>query len=226
MFNLKTLKWLLIDQFMFNLGTAASVVGIASGVNNLFGGGSSGAGNVAGGAYYDPFAQYRGQYATQLNQLMANPASVTSLPGYQFNLQQGQQALNRQAAQTGQQASGAQQVALQQYGQDYSNNYLNTRLSQLSQLSGATQAPLSVVGQNQLNAQNQQQALGNIMGGLGGLSQSGIFGGPSSPTYNSYAPGYVGGYTPTDTSGSGGNNPYGYTGTDPNMGGGTIGPTY
>ena len=202
------------------LGGVSSAVGIASGVSNLFGGGTSGGGNVAGGSYYDPFAQYRGQYANQLNQLMANPASITSTPGYQFNMQQGQQALNRQAAQTGQQQSGAQQIALQQYGQGFSQNYLQNQLSQLSQLSGATQSPLSMVAANQNAFSNQQQSLGNIMGGLGGLSQSGLFGGSSS-SGGGYAPGYVGGYSPTSTNmGMGG-----YT-ADPNMGGGTLGPTW
>jgi len=206
------------------LGGVASAVGITSGVSQLAGGGSSGAGNVAGGAYYDPFANYRTGYASLLNNLMANPGAVTSLPGYQFNLQQGQEGLNRQAAQTGQQASGAQQIALQNYNQNFSNSYLNTQLSQLSQLSGASQNPLSVVGQNQLNAQQQQQSLSNIVGGLNGLSSSSLF--TNNSPNSGYAPGYVGGYTPTNTSGSGGNNPFGYTGTDPNMGGGTIGPSF
>ncbi len=206
------------------LGGVSSAVGIASGVSNLFGGGTSGGGNVAGGSYYDPFAQYRGQYANQLNQLMANPASITSTPGYQFNMQQGQQALNRQAAQTGQQQSGAQQIALQQYNQGFAGSYLNNQLSQLSQLSGATQSPLSVVDQNKLNAVQQQQGYTALAQGVQGLS--GLFNSSSGPSYNSYAPGYVGGYSPVDTSGAGGNNPFGYAGTDPNMGGGTIGPTW
>ena len=86
-----------------SLGGVASVVGIASGVSNLFGGGgaTSGAGNVAGGAYYDPFAPYRQTYADQLNALISQPASVTSTPFYQFGMQQGQQALTRQQQATG-----------------------------------------------------------------------------------------------------------------------------
>ena len=152
----------------------ASVVGIASGVSNLLGGGgsSSGAGNVAGGAYYDSFASSRGQYANQLNQLMANPSSVTQTPGYQFGMNQGQEALNRNYAATGQGGSGAQQVGLQQFAQNYAGQQFGQQQSNLAQLSGATQSPMNVTGQNQLNQQGQQQGLSNIMGGLSGLSNS------------------------------------------------------
>jgi hypothetical protein len=48
-------------------------------------------------------------------------------PGYQFRLQQGQQALQRSAAAKGDLLSGGTAKALEQYGQDYaSNEYQNT----------------------------------------------------------------------------------------------------
>lgn len=159
---------------------ATSVISVVSGVSNLFGGGSSGSGNVAGGAYYDPFAQYRTGYANQLQSLMNNPGKVQSLPGYQFGLQQGNQALERNAAASGQLRSGGEQIALQQYNQNYANSYYNNMLSQLSQLSGATQAPLSVVDQNKLNANQQQQGLQNIQAGIGGMKS--VFGSDASST--------------------------------------------
>ena len=154
-----------------SLSTVASVVGIAGGVSSLLGGGStSGSGNVAGGAYYDPFASSRGQYATQLNQLMANPSSVTQTPGYQFGMNQGTEALNRTYAASGQGGSGAQLVGLQNFAQNYAGQQFANQESNLAQLSGATQSPMNVTGQNQLNQQGQQQGLSNIMGGLSGLS--------------------------------------------------------
>ena len=192
-----------------SLSTVASVVGIASGVNGLMGGGSSGgAGNTAGGAYYDPFASSRGQYATQLNNLMANPGSVTQTPGYQFGMNQGVEALNRNYASTGQGGSGAQQVGLQNFAQGYAGQQYNNQVSNLAQLSGATQSPMNVTGQNQLNASNQQQSLSNIAGGLSGLSNSN-FG--STPQYNAnssimgdqqFSSSNIGvtGYAPTNTS--------------------------
>ena len=185
----------------------ASVVGIASGINGLMGGGSSGggAGNTAGGAYYDPFASSRGQYATQLNNLMANPGSVTQTPGYQFGMNQGVEALNRNYASTGQGGSGAQQVGLQNFTQGYAGQQYNNQESTLAQLSGATQTPMNVTGQNQLNANQQQAGWGAVSQGVGALGQYnwGNFG--SSPTGYTPSSSVMGDQLMGGSSGGGGN---------------------
>src|SRR5271170_6184883 len=64
-------------------------------------------------------------YAEQLNKLIANPSSVTSLPGYQFNLQTGEQSVARQFGP--QAGSGAEGVALTQYGENYANSAYQTQ---------------------------------------------------------------------------------------------------
>ena len=93
---------------------AASVVGLTVGVNALTGnplglGGSSGGGSSGGGqGQYDPYGQYRGQAATQLNTLMNNPSMAMSQPGYQQQLQQGMRTTQRGAAATGMLQSGAE----------------------------------------------------------------------------------------------------------------------
>lgn len=142
--------------------------------DSIFGGG----GQPQANPVYDPFAGQRGQYATMLSNLYNNPGTVTSQPGYEFNLNQGTQALNRTYAATGQQGSGGQAIGLQNYGQGYAANYLNTMSSNLAQLSGATTGPMSQ-GVNNYSAQNSQQGLQNAMGLAGagyGLYSSGALG--------------------------------------------------
>jgi hypothetical protein len=114
----------------------------------------------------DPFAQYRAQYGQQLNTLMANPGSVTTLPGYQAQEAAGTNVLQRQLAATGQNQSGAEQVALSQYGQQFERQAFQDQYSRLSQLSGAstppTQGGMAGVQQAQSNQTNASQFGGAI----------------------------------------------------------------
>jgi hypothetical protein len=201
------LKWLfglgLVEFCTFNLGGVASVVGIASGVSNILGGGgggggSSGAGNVAGGAIYDPFADYRKPYANKLTDLVNNPASITSAPFYQFGFGQGLEALRRSQASTGLTGSGAQGIQLQNYGQNFANTAYQNLFANYSALSGATQGLSNVTTQNALNSQNQQAGWSAIGQGVGALGS--IYNNYSSNPYNalpSYSGGYSGGSTST-----------------------------
>lgn len=84
----------------------------------------------------DPLDAWRQQYAQQLAALQANPGSVTNMPGYQFGMDQGSQALQRQMAQGGYTQSGNEKIALQNYGQKYSSDFLNNEMARLAQLSG------------------------------------------------------------------------------------------
>lgn len=161
--------------------TAASVVGIAAGVNSLTGGGitnalgmgGSSGGGGGGQGQFDPYGQYRGQAAQQLNSLMNNPSQALSQPGYQQTLQQGQQTVNRGMAATGQLQSGQEQAALQNLGQQTFGAYYNQQLANLMQLSGASQSPASAgFAQQQAAsaAQNRQlQGAGTLMSGLSTL---------------------------------------------------------
>jgi len=194
---------------------AASVVGIAAGVNSLTGGGitnalgmgPSGGGGGGGGTssgQYDPYGQYRGQAATQLNTLMNNPSSVMAQPGYQQQLQQGTAASQAGAAATGTLQSGAQQAALQNLGQSTFSSFYNSQLANLMQLSGASQSPAAAgMAQQQAAtaAQNRQlQGAGTLMSGmstLGGLFKGSATTDPYGGNFGSTSP-YVmgGGQTP------------------------------
>ena len=185
---------------------AASVVGLTVGVNALTGnplglGGSSGGGSSGGGSgQYDPYGQYRGQAATQLNTLMNNPSMAMSQPGYQQQLQQGMRTTQRGAAATGMLQSGAEQNALQNVGQNTFGSFYNSQLANLMQLSGASQSPAAAgmaqsqaatLAQNrQFGAINQATSALGAMGNLfGGTTQTQPFG------YSGMSSGMSGGYT-------------------------------
>jgi len=91
----------------------------------------------------DPFAAYRPQYAGQLASLMNNPNSVSTLPQYQFNLQQGLQAMQAQQASQGRLVSGGALMQGQQFGQQLAGQSYQQQLNTLASLSGATQSPSS-----------------------------------------------------------------------------------
>jgi ElaB/YqjD/DUF883 family membrane-anchored ribosome-binding protein len=93
-------------------------------------------------------------------------AQAEQTPGYQFNLQQGTQAINENAAATGNLLSGNTGTALEKYGQGLATttyqqayqNALNQYQANYQSLLGGTQAGLQSTGQlastNQAAAQN------------------------------------------------------------------------
>jgi hypothetical protein len=120
---------------------------------------------------------------------------LSSLPGYQFQMDQGNQAVQRNLAATGLLQSGAAGKALQQYGQgvasDYAGQYVNglQSLAGLGQTSVANTGAIGAntanqIGSNQIYAGNAQASgyagtANAINSGLSGLS--GIYG-----QYNAY----------------------------------------
>lgn len=71
--------------------------------------------------YLDPFAA-AGRTGTQgYLELLQDPSKVTQDPGYQFQLQEGQKALERSAAAKGSLLSGQTLVDITKYGQDYAS---------------------------------------------------------------------------------------------------------
>lgn len=113
---------------------------------------------------------------------LAQPLSVgdvTQDPGYQFGLQQGQAALNRQLTARGMSDSGAALKAAARYGTDYATtkyddafNRAQTnrqlQLNPLQSVAGLGQTGASTIAQAGANAGNQisanQTGLGNAMG--------------------------------------------------------------
>ena len=156
-----------LSQMLGYAKTGADIVGgvgkIAGGINAL------GAGKKVGQLQADPYAQYRGQAASQLQNLLMNPQSVTQTPGYQFNLSQGMQGLQAQQAAQGRLVSGGALLQGQQYGQNLASQTYQQQLQNLSTLSGASQSPAT-------GATAQAGLIGGQLGGqLGGWQ--GIAGG-------------------------------------------------
>ena len=105
----------------------------------------------------DPYAPYRQQAATQLNQLMANPNLVYGLPGYQFAQEQGSKAIARQAASTGQAISGGTLASLQKQASGTAKDWFDNYVAQLTQQAGATPQN-AAYGQNAYSIAQDYQA--------------------------------------------------------------------
>lgn len=117
-------------------------------------------------------------------------ADVMADPGYQFGLQQGQQALDRTATARGMRNSGAALMAASRYGTDYGatkyndawNRQQGERTNQFNQL--ASVAGLGQTGSNQIAAAGQNYAnnAGNNMmsaanaQGAAGIASANVWG--------------------------------------------------
>jgi hypothetical protein len=157
------------------LKTAQSGAGIIGGLAKMAGGvGALQAGQAAGqyAKQADPFAQYRSGYAAQLANLLQNPQTITTTPGYQFNLGQGLQALQAQQAAQGRLVSGGGLLQAQQFGQNYAQSNLQQQQNLLASLSGANQSPATgAAAQAGLTAGQLGGVLGGAQSIAGGLGQ-------------------------------------------------------
>lgn len=142
-----------------------SILGLGSGIYGLSQANNLQGLSTAAIAASNPFGPYRAQYANQLSSLMANPSSIFSNPGYQASFDQGSQAVARQMAGSGYAGSGNEAIALQQYGQSFSSNYLTQQENLLSGLAGANITPNPGPGLSGYNA--GITASGNALGSLG-----------------------------------------------------------
>jgi hypothetical protein len=156
---------------------AAQTAGINAGygqLSNLYGQGQQALQtNYAAGL--QPFQQNYGQ-AQQGTQALGNALGLNgpsgnqqasqalqSTPGYQFQLQQGDNAVNAQAAANGTSNSGNQALALSQFNQGLAGTTYNNYVNQLQPYLGASNNAAQGIGSlssglgNQLNASNMQQ---------------------------------------------------------------------
>lgn len=89
--------------------------------------------------------QRQREYQDRLNALIANPNSVTSLPGYKFRADQGSQAVARRMASLGYGAgSGNLGTGLVKFGQDYATGELERQEGLLAQLYGMSGPNINV----------------------------------------------------------------------------------
>ena len=120
-----------------------------------------------------PLLDLRNAQIPRINALMADPSSVTSEPGYQFGLKQGQDQINNSMAARGGYYSGQQMKASQKYGQDYAGTKLDQSLNRLMNVAGLGQQ--GATAQQNANTNYGQQG-GQSMVNSGNNRSSGYIG--------------------------------------------------
>ena len=127
--------------------------------------------NPSLGTFQTAQANQQNPYATQLNQLLTDPNSFKTDPGYQFALSQGQDAARAQGnALYGGQRAGALAPELAKYTEGYAAQAYDTRLNQLGTLSGQQNSyNLGNLGALNQNAQVQGGINANNLGALAGM---------------------------------------------------------
>ncbi len=111
----------------------------------------------------------------QLNQLMADPSSVTKMPGYQFQMQQGTDAIQNSAAAGG--LTGNTLKALDSYGQGVASSSYGNLWQQLYQMANLGQT--SAAGVGNIGASTAANIGGNIIG-AGNAQAAGTVGAASA----------------------------------------------
>lgn len=123
------------------------------------------------GGIVDPFGAQRPQYQQKLSQLYQNPSSLQNLPGYQFQQQMGEQAINRGAAKSGHFNAPNRLYELSKFNQGLAETSYNQEATRLAQLAGsginpnAGAALTGVQGQQQLATASGTSAANTISGG-------------------------------------------------------------
>jgi len=134
-------------------------------------------GNTLPGIYramYQPYADTGVAANSALARLFTDPSSVSSLPGYQFDLTQGINGLDRSAAARGMLNSGSHDKSVLNYATGLADNTLGSQLQRL--MSGTTLGLAGNAGvgqgiQDQLSTRNtayngQMQSAGTIGQGM------------------------------------------------------------
>jgi len=119
--------------------------------------------------YMQAGQQALGQYQNLLNGGAAN-FDISKLPGYNFQMQQGTDAIQNSAAARGQALSGNTLQGLQQYGQGLASTQFQNYMSQLQGLAGMGLNASQNLNQNQVNL--AQAGAGYSQAGLAGAANA------------------------------------------------------
>ena len=156
-------------QHNYGQGLQALGAGYGAGQQS-FGQGAAALSQLAG---MGPYTAAQAQGGGNVARLMNDPTSFTADPGYQFRLQQGQQALAAQASAMGGRDSGRAMKELAQFNQGLASQEFDAAFQRAS----AADAQANQLAQ--FNAAAQNQALAQAMGlnaqglqGLGSLYQN------------------------------------------------------
>mgnify|MGYP003648395207 CR=1 FL=1 len=97
---------------------------------------------------------------------------IKAQPGYQFGMDQGQQALERRFSSTGIGQSGAENIALAGYGQAYAGDYYQKMINNLMAASGSGMAG------NMTTSESSSQGPSGLGGALGTIAGAAFSGNP------------------------------------------------
>ena len=93
-------------------------------------------------------------YANRYKQLLDDPSKIQQTAGYQFALDQGNQAINRSAAAKGMLNSGNVLAELAKYGQGMASQNYQQQLGNIQQGAGLAGTQVNTLGNLMQNAQN------------------------------------------------------------------------
>lgn len=143
---------------------------VASPLTSLFGGSSSQSSVQSAVSSQDAFGPYRSGLASLVNNLISDPSSIQSFPGYQFGMSQGTQAIQGNAASAGMLNSGNTLSSLNTFGQNYGQQNWLQDISEIANVAqgNPAYAGLSAEG-NLANTAGQTSALSGGLGMLGSL---------------------------------------------------------
>ena len=80
---------------------------------------------------YDPYRELGTQSLSRLMQLLSDPSSITSDPGYQFRKKQGEETIQTSAAARGKLFGGQTLLELVKFGSDYASTELDKSINRL-----------------------------------------------------------------------------------------------
>lgn len=131
------------------------------------------------GKGYQPFVDTGYTANSAVQNLLADPSSVRSLPGYQTGLQEGTRALDHSAVSRGNLFSGKAGKDLEKFGINYFDKSYGDQLSRLLGVSGQGQQALgqqnAAIGQGlQGQLATRQSAYGGDMNAAGTIGQGDV----------------------------------------------------
>lgn len=131
------------------------------------------------GKGYDPFVQTGYTANSGVQGLLADPSSVRSLPGYQFQMDEGTRALDHSATSRGNLFSGKAGKDLTRFGQNLADTSYGNQLQRLMAASGQGQQALgqqnATIGQGlQGQLQTRATSYGGDMNAAGTIGQGDI----------------------------------------------------
>ena len=116
------------------------------------------------------FNQYRPQYAQQLSNLMKDPSSITSTPGYQFGMDQAEGAVQHGLGSQGLIGGGTMAQTMANTGAQYAGQQLNQQENLLAGLSGAQFNPAEFEQPMTNNTQSQASSGGSFLKTAGSIA--------------------------------------------------------